>query len=108
MARRKRGLMQRMLLHGGLMIDALVRALCDPRRPHQRVFVDGGGLYSFGHEWVGQSQRGPLCHDDDLCNRVMRLEAENVYMRAEIASLKAQKAKRKRYHKFNAARSWGR
>lgn len=108
MARRKKGLWRRLMLHGGLLIDALIQALCDPRRPHQRVFVDGGGLYSFGHEWIGQSQRGPLCHDGDLANRVMRLEAENVYMRARIAQLEAKKAKRNRYHKFHAARSWGR
>ncbi len=108
MARRKRGLARRLMLHGGLWIDAIIQALCDPRRPHQRVFVDAGGMYSFGYDWPSQSQRGPLCHDEDLRNRVMRLEAENVYFRERIASLEAKHAKRKKYHKFHAARSWGR
>lgn len=102
MARRKRGLMRRLALHAGLAIDAACKVLFDKNRPHQRVFIDGGGMYSFGHDWPRSEP------DPEMLNRIMRLEAEHVYLRERLRTVEANQAKRKRYHKFHSARSWGR
>ncbi len=102
MARRRRSVLRRLALHASLMMDAIGKVMFDPRRPHQRVFVDGGGMYSFGDEWPSYEST------PDVNTRMMRVEAELVYLRDRVRTLEAEKAKRKRYHKFHAAKSWGR
>lgn len=103
--------MRRLRLHAGLWIDVMIHAVCNPNQQaciDSQVYVDSGGMYGWTRIPVPAHahQRGPLGHDD-VHNRLMRLEAENVYQRERIGRLEAERDRRKRYHKFHVARSWG-